>query len=57
MGNLLTTFFFLQTKLSNPMNCTHVVEGHSNSVLAVRVNDNNLYTAAAGEFIYDHESF
>ncbi|XP_031616973.1 kinesin-like protein KIF21A isoform X2 [Contarinia nasturtii] len=34
-------------KPSNPLNCTHVVEGHSNSVLAVKVNDNNLYTAAA----------
>lgn len=26
-----------------------MVEGHSNSVLAVKVHDNNLYTAAAGE--------
>lgn len=37
-------------KLSNPLNCTHVIEGHSNSVWAVRINGNNLYTAAAGKF-------
>lgn len=43
---------FLQAKPSNPLNCTHVVEGHSNSVLAVRVHDNHLYTAAAGNFHY-----
>ncbi|XP_055302871.1 kinesin-like protein KIF21B isoform X4 [Sitodiplosis mosellana] len=36
-----------RTKLSNPLNCTHIVEGHSNSVLSVKVNDNHLYTAAA----------
>lgn len=32
------------------MNCSHVIEGHSNSVLSIKVNDNNLYTAAAGEY-------
>lgn len=39
--------FLFQIKLSNPLNCTHIVEGHSNSVLAVKVFDHNLYTAAA----------
>lgn len=41
-------------KVSNPLNCTHVVEGHNNSVLAVKVNDNSLYTAAAGNSPQDH---
>lgn len=40
-------FYIFQTKLNNPLNCTHIVEGHSNSVLAVKVFDHNLYTAAA----------
>lgn len=44
-------------KVSNPMNCTHIVEGHSNSVLAVKVNDNNLYTAAAGKFTTKSRNF
>ncbi|XP_059619317.1 kinesin-like protein KIF21B isoform X1 [Phlebotomus argentipes] len=30
-----------------PLHCTHVVEGHSNSVLSVRVFDATLFTAAA----------
>lgn len=42
-------------KGSNPLNCTHVVEGHSNSVLAVKVNDNSLYTAAAGNSAQKHK--
>lgn len=46
---LLILFTFFQTKLSNPLNCTHVVEGHSNSVLAVKVHNNNLFSAAAGK--------
>lgn len=44
-------------KLSNPLNCTHIVEGHSNSVLAVKVNDNSLYTAAAGNYYFEFDSF
>ncbi|XP_055684227.1 kinesin-like protein KIF21A isoform X1 [Lutzomyia longipalpis] len=30
-----------------PLHCTHVVEGHTNSVLSVRVIDTTLFTAAA----------
>ncbi|XP_055713660.1 kinesin-like protein KIF21A isoform X3 [Phlebotomus papatasi] len=30
-----------------PLHCTHVVEGHTNSVLSVRVCDTTLFTAAA----------
>lgn len=45
---LIWIFVLFQPKLSNPLNCSYVVEGHSNSVLAVKVNDNILYTAAAG---------
>lgn len=48
---------FSQVKLSNPLNCTHVVEGHSNSVLAIRVHDNNLYSAAAGELNHNQITF
>lgn len=47
-GSQFQVAFRFQPRPSNPLNCTHVVEGHSNSVLAVKVNDNNLYTAAAG---------
>ncbi|XP_053692673.1 kinesin-like protein KIF21A isoform X2 [Sabethes cyaneus] len=30
-----------------PLICTHVVEGHSNSVLSIKVSDQTLFTAAA----------
>lgn len=37
-----------QLKAGSPLQCTYVVEGHSSSVLSVQVNENKLYTGAAG---------
>ncbi|XP_055600576.1 kinesin-like protein KIF21B isoform X2 [Uranotaenia lowii] len=34
-------------KAGSPLICTHVVEGHSNSVLSIRVSNQTLFTAAA----------
>lgn len=37
-------------KSGAPLQCTYVVEGHSSSVLSIQVNENRLYTGAAGKF-------
>jgi WD40 repeat protein len=34
-------------KAGSPLHCTHVVEGHNNSVLSIKVCENVLFTAAA----------
>ncbi|KAL1404165.1 hypothetical protein pipiens_000858, partial [Culex pipiens pipiens] len=34
-------------KAGSPLICTHVVEGHSNSVLSIKVSNQTLFTAAA----------
>lgn len=41
-----------QAKLGVPLLCTHVVEGHSSSVLSLLVNDNILYTGAVGKIYF-----
>lgn len=35
-------------KINHPLHCTHIIEGHSNSVLDVKTFNNYVYTAAAG---------
>lgn len=44
----IVSVFLLQLKAGSPLQCTYVVEGHSSSVLSVQVNENKLYTGAAG---------
>lgn len=34
-------------KLGSPLLCTHIVDGHSNSVLSIKASDSMLFTAAA----------
>lgn len=34
-----------------PLQCTHVVEGHSNSVLSVQISGSSLYTGSAGNLM------
>ncbi|CRL00444.1 CLUMA_CG013706, isoform A [Clunio marinus] len=34
-------------KVGSPLLCTHIVDGHSNSVLAIKASDTMLFTAAA----------
>lgn len=34
-------------KVGSPLICTHVVDGHSNPVLAIKASDTLLFTAAA----------
>lgn len=35
-------------KVGSPLICTHIVEGHTNSVLSMKVSGGTLFTAAAG---------
>lgn len=35
-------------KVGSPLICTHIVEGHTNSVLSMKVSGSTLFTAAAG---------